>query len=54
MLEVHWGKEPKVGLKLPHLINPSDALFYIEGMIEFFKSEGDYKNKHKSKNKLYY
>lgn len=43
------GKEPKVGLKLPHLINPSDALFYIEGMIEFFKSEGDYKNKHKSK-----
>lgn len=43
------GKNPKIGLKLPELIHPNDILFYVEGMIQFFKTEGNYENKHKAR-----
>ncbi|MDY5211770.1 nitrite/sulfite reductase [Intestinibacter sp.] len=42
------GKDPKIGLKLSKLIKPSDVLFYIEGVTEFLKKEGNYENKYKA------
>ncbi|WP_455542764.1 nitrite/sulfite reductase [Intestinibacter sp.] len=43
------GKNPKVGLKLPHVIEPSDILYYVEGMTHFFMKEGNYENKNKAR-----
>lgn len=43
------GRNPKVAIILDELINPSDVLYHIEGMISMFKAEGDYENKNKAR-----
>lgn len=43
------GKNPRLGIKLPHLINPCDVLYYVEGLTQFFTKEGNYENKHKAR-----
>lgn len=43
------GRNPAVGLELEELIDPSDALYYVEGLTKLFMDEGDYKNKSKAR-----
>lgn len=43
------GKNPKVALELDELIKPEDALYIVKGMIEFFKTYGNYENKNKAR-----
>lgn len=43
------GRNPRLGVKLPDLIEPSDVLYYVEGLTEFFIKEGNYENKHKAR-----
>lgn len=43
------GRNPKIAAILDELINPSDVLYHIEGMISMFKAEGDYENKNKAR-----
>lgn len=43
------GMNPKTGIKLDELIEPKDALYYVEAMVKLFVQEGDYKNKAKAR-----
>ncbi|MEG0320165.1 MAG: nitrite/sulfite reductase, partial [Niameybacter sp.] len=43
------GRNPRVAAILDELIEPSDVLYHIEGMICMFKAEGDYENKNKAR-----
>ena len=43
------GKNPAVALELDELIDPSDVLYYVEGLTKLFMDEGDYSNKHKAR-----
>ena len=43
------GKNPNVSLELDELIEPSDVLYYVEGLTKLFMAEGDYSNKHKAR-----
>ncbi|MEG1287039.1 MAG: nitrite/sulfite reductase [Clostridium sp.] len=43
------GRNPRVAAILDELIEPSDVLYHIEGMISMFKAEGDYENKNKAR-----
>lgn len=43
------GKNPAVSLELDELIEPSEVLYYVEGLTKLFMDEGDYSNKHKAR-----
>lgn len=43
------GKNPKLALVYPELIEPQEVLNYVEGMVRLFKAEGDYQNKAKAR-----
>ncbi|MEG1411659.1 MAG: nitrite/sulfite reductase [Terrisporobacter sp.] len=43
------GKNPAVALELDELINPSEVLYYVEGLTKLFMAEGDYENKNKAR-----
>lgn len=43
------GNNPRKGFELDNLIEPSDALYYVEGMTQLFINEGDYENKGKAR-----
>ncbi|PJI08290.1 MULTISPECIES: nitrite/sulfite reductase [Clostridium] len=43
------GRNPKVAIKYPELINPNEVLYYVEAMTKLFINEGDYKNKAKAR-----
>ena len=43
------GRNPKLAVILDELINPSDVLYYVDGMVSMFKAEGDYENKNKAR-----
>lgn len=39
------GMNPKKAVIVEENVDPSDVLFYVEGMVKFFMAEGDYNNK---------
>lgn len=39
------GRNPKLSVKLPELVNPKDVIYHVEAMTELFINEGDYINK---------
>ena len=43
------GRNPKVALLYPELIEPSEVLNYVEAMVRLFKAEGNYENKAKAR-----
>lgn len=43
------GRNPKLALRYPELIEPSDVLNYVEAMVRLFKAEGNYENKGKAR-----
>ena len=43
------GQNPKVGVSLDELINPSDVLYCVEAMVRLFIAEGDYNNRAKAR-----
>lgn len=43
------GRNPKLALTYPELIEPSDVLNYVEAMVRLFKAEGNYENKGKAR-----
>lgn len=43
------GKNPAVALELDKTIDPSEVLYYVEGMTKLFMAEGDYNNKNKAR-----
>ncbi len=43
------GRNPKVGVEYPSLIDPKDVLYYVEAMVNLFVEEGDYENKGKAR-----
>lgn len=43
------GKNPNVSLELDELIEPSEVLYYVEGLTKLFMAEGDYNNKNKAR-----
>lgn len=43
------GKNPAVSLELDETIDPSEVLYYVEGLTKLFMDEGDYTNKHKAR-----
>ena len=43
------GRNSKMAVTLDELIDPSEVLYHIEGMVSMFKAEGDYENKNKAR-----
>lgn len=43
------GRNPKLALIYPELIEPSEVLNYVEAMVRLFKAEGNYENKAKAR-----
>ncbi|WP_455539304.1 nitrite/sulfite reductase [Terrisporobacter sp.] len=43
------GKDSTVALELDELIEPNDAIYYVEGLIKLFMDEGDYTNRNKAR-----
>ena len=43
------GRNPKLALIYPELIEPNEVLYYVEAMVEMFKAEGNYENKGKAR-----
>lgn len=43
------GRNPKLALVYPELIEPSEVLNYVEAMVRLFKAEGNYENKAKAR-----
>lgn len=43
------GKNPREALELDELIDPSDALYYVDGIVELFKTYGNYENRNKAR-----
>lgn len=43
------GNNPKKALELDELIEAKDVLYYVEGLISLFVSEGDYENRNKAR-----
>ena len=43
------GQNPAVSLELDELINPSDALYYVEGLTNMYMDYGDYKNHNRAR-----
>ncbi|MDU5723948.1 nitrite/sulfite reductase [Clostridium butyricum] len=43
------GQNPRVGIALGDLINPSEVLYYVEAMVQMFIAEGDYNNRAKAR-----
>ena len=43
------GRNPKVALLYPELIEPSEVLNYVEAIVRLFKAEGNYENKAKAR-----
>lgn len=43
------GKNPKVGLELPYLIEPTKILYYVDALVELFKENGNYENRNKAR-----
>lgn len=43
------GNNPSLGIELEELIQPSQALYYVEAVIRLFMAEGDYQNKGKAR-----
>ncbi|MEG2018124.1 MAG: nitrite/sulfite reductase [Clostridium sp.] len=43
------GRNPRLALIYPELINPEDVLYYVEAMVNLFKAEGNYENKAKAR-----
>lgn len=43
------GNNPRKGFELDSLIEPSDVLYYVEGITQLFINEGDYENKGKAR-----
>ena len=39
------GQNPRVGVELGELINPSEVLYHVEAMTQMFIAEGDYNNR---------
>lgn len=39
------GMNPRKAVIVEENVDPNDVLFYVEGMVKFFMSEGDYNNK---------
>ncbi len=43
------GNNPKTAFCLEETISPTEILYYVDAMVEFFKTYGDYENKHKAR-----
>lgn len=43
------GRNPKIALVYPELIEPREVLNYVEAMVRLFKAEGNYENKAKAR-----
>lgn len=43
------GRNSKLGLEYPELIQPEDVLYHVEAATRIFMSEGDYQNKNKAR-----
>lgn len=43
------GRNPKLALIYPELINPKDVLYYVQGIVDLFIAEGNYENKGKAR-----
>ena len=43
------GRNPRLALVYPELINPREVLNYVEAMDRLFKAEGNYENKAKAR-----
>lgn len=43
------GRNPRLALVYPELIKPEEVLYYVEGMVNLFKAEGNYENKAKAR-----
>lgn len=43
------GRNPRLALVYPKLINPNEVLYYVEGMVNLYKAEGNYENKAKAR-----
>ena len=43
------GRNPKKALVYPELIDANEVLYYVQGMVDFFISEGNYENKSKAR-----
>lgn len=43
------GRNPRLALIYPELIEPNDVLYYVEAMVNLFKAEGNYENKAKAR-----
>ena len=43
------GRNPRLALVYPELIEPNDVLYYVEAMVNLFKAEGNYENKAKAR-----
>lgn len=43
------GQNPKVGVALDELCDPSEVLYYVEAMVRLFVAEGDYNNRAKAR-----
>ena len=43
------GRNPRLALIYPELIKPEEVLYYVEGMVNLFKAEGNYENKAKAR-----
>ena len=43
------GQNPKIGVALDELCDPSEVLFYVEAIVRLFVAEGDYNNRAKAR-----
>ena len=43
------GRNPRLALVYPELIEPNEVLYYVEAMVNLFKAEGNYENKAKAR-----
>lgn len=43
------GRNSKLGVEFPELIQPEEVLYHVEAATQIFISEGDYKNKNKAR-----
>lgn len=43
------GRNPRVGVKFPELVEPMEVVYYFEALVRLFMAEGDYENHGKAR-----
>lgn len=43
------GRNPRIALIYPELIDPKEVLYYVQGMVDLFINEGNYENRAKAR-----